>query len=1180
MIGKHIFIKKRFGLEKGPILPESTDFAFTKDSLFNKKTGERYPTFSDQEFVLKGAIEIPENKTELSNLHQYFGLNLNQNDDKLQRSIGNCFRQNIKFGETDYKSHNLGAFVHEKSEKDTRVTHDTDKIYSTSNNDESTSKSKLTYNMTDLDKKFQDNQIFGFVPIIPTTNSYEPFSLCGALMPPNFSKNSQKNENEDSIDKNSMKKIFKQNEPSSLFCPEDAQNDWQPLSNSDQKIKTTSQKKPVFQFSKLLDTLNLDFSGNLDSFHKTQKPIKKMDFWEDLGPSRRVLKELPMSGIFNKERTKKFFKYYDDYMKNLFSREKFLVSEFYIKKNQNLMLMGIEADLFKINPTADEFYLNKENCALPYQSSLTLTVYLQELIPYGTKVYRLEKLRKSLQSKNLSESFTHKVLLYILEKYIDFFNQQLYDKDKEGSLLDYVLKIKNSLGEIDQIYEIFFAQYSYSPDIENKVKIATDTENLDHLFKLLKGLYKHYNAVNVVNYIMALALRPIIKTLEDIIFKTPDISKLYSNLKISIDKDASFDFVVKNVPVILKKCIINILISAQNLTIIRSSDTELFAACIHGEMSLSQCFTEQKMEAYLTNLKKMFIDKKNKISDQFIKYKNEDEAKKLAEITRRTIKLRLNCEEFQAQEDQIKKVKEMKRFLNNQIQDYLLDQIKESKINNYYIKELEKEYEKKLQYDQEWIRIQKEKEQLKEEVARMGADVEAQIMQLYENKENVEKEIINEMKLIEEEERRIADEIYEKNRNKKKLARNENSETPNNNTANMNEEQTYKIHSVNLWKKRIGEKKVEQGNLTKELTDVNKAAKIQNKWSSHERKLELELLEEKEEINNLAFDIHTPPISVIFDLCINKAIETQANLTSKVLLELLFDRYKMFNMQKYFKTVFLTERGDLSDQLAENLYDFSSNLNINCLLNINFLFQEFEKIDTISLPYNIKFEIIVEKKQGLGERSALNTALNDIASLTTNIPYPLYYLFSPQIIKLYFELFSYFLRLRHIALLLKNVWKIQTKELKDSEIETINLNRLLMLRNSLHDFMSRLQGYIYFFVIESAWKVLVRRLEKVKTFSNVFKYHYDYLKAIGEGAFVFQKKKNRYDLVISVMSVISDLSGIVNYLKIGMDYGDDENSLENRLFKLEQKFEKCKVSLEYIMNKNMEITDMQGIFQE
>ena len=77
------------------------------------------------------------------------------------------------------------------------------------------------------------------------------------------------------------------------------------------------------------------------------------------------------------------------------------------------MLMGIEADLFKINPATDSFFLNKDNCSLPHLSCLTLQAYLQELLQYGTMVYRLEKLRKALSTKNLSESFTHKVLLYI-----------------------------------------------------------------------------------------------------------------------------------------------------------------------------------------------------------------------------------------------------------------------------------------------------------------------------------------------------------------------------------------------------------------------------------------------------------------------------------------------------------------------------------------------------------------------------------------------------------------------------------------------------------------------------------------------------------------------------------------------------------------------------------------------
>ena len=155
-----------------------------------------------------------------------------------------------------------------------------------------------------------------------------------------------------------------------------------------------------------------------------------------------------------------------------------------------------------------------------------------------------------------------------------------------------------------------------------------------------------------------------------------------------------------------------------------------------------------------------------------------------------------------------------------------------------------------------------------------------------------------------------------------------------------------------------------------------------------------------------------------------------------------------------------------------------------------------------------------------------------------------------------------------------------TKELADSDVETINIRRLLIFRNSLHEFISTLQGHIYFFVIESAWKKLVKRLEKVKTFSNVFKYHFEYLKAIGEGSFVFKKKNIGHELVLGVMSIVSNLSGIVNYLKIGVNYDENTNNLQNRLNKLEGKFDNIKAQLNHIMTKNLEGQDKAGIVDD
>ena len=245
-------------------------------------------------------------------------------DDSLEAKIGQCFRQDLNFGNTKYKSHNLGAFIHEKSEKENSLkTRDT----------EGPSLALDSGKESNL-----DSWSFGFQPQIPSADSYEPFSICGALMPPNFSKNlsSENSEVHQLLGRSKFNApverpgMLLENNFAALKI---SKHSTQSLSDSK---KNENQEKTVQPqiFSTLLETLNLECAKNAAG-KRPDRPVKKLDFWEDIGPSRRLLHELPLSGIFNKKRTKKFFKYYDGYMSSLFSKEKFLVSESYIKKNLN-----------------------------------------------------------------------------------------------------------------------------------------------------------------------------------------------------------------------------------------------------------------------------------------------------------------------------------------------------------------------------------------------------------------------------------------------------------------------------------------------------------------------------------------------------------------------------------------------------------------------------------------------------------------------------------------------------------------------------------------------------------------------------------------------------------------------------------------------------------------------------
>ena len=70
-----------------------------------------------------------------------------------------------------------------------------------------------------------------------------------------------------------------------------------------------------------------------------------------------------------------------------------------------------------------------------------------------------------------------------------------------------------------------------------------------------------------------------------------------------------------------------------------------------------------------------------------------------------------------------------------------------------------------------------------------------------------------------------------------------------------------------------------------------------------------------------------------------------------------------------------------------------------------------------------------------------------------------------------------------------------------------------------------------------------------------------------------------YDSIINMLSVVSDLSVIVNYLKIGMEFGEGGQSLDGRLTRLEAKFEKYKTFLDALKTKVMESHDKTGLFE-
>ena len=215
-------------------------------------------------------------------------------------------------------------------------------------------------------------------------------------------------------------------------------------------------------------------------------------------------------------------------------------------------------------------------------SSDTLRAILQDFLEPATKLYRLSSLSSKISNEVFSDSFTREVFRVVLDEYLKFLNKKILDLDDTSplSLLGMYTSISGVFEEIHFVYCIFFGKADFGDRIVKEFNSRSDTRNLNMMFEMIQALSRDSKHIDVVHYIMEESLDPIIQNLMSISFKNPDIAKLDTNLKIKMKKNQNYDFVVENVPTILDNCIQDVLVSAQNLMMIKKSDDEMFRALV------------------------------------------------------------------------------------------------------------------------------------------------------------------------------------------------------------------------------------------------------------------------------------------------------------------------------------------------------------------------------------------------------------------------------------------------------------------------------------------------------------------------------------------------------------------------------------------------------------------------
>ena len=109
--------------------------------------------------------------------------------------------------------------------------------------------------------------------------------------------------------------------------------------------------------------------------------------------------------------------------------------------------------------------------------------------------------------------------------------------------------------------------------------------------------------------------------------------------------------------------------------------------------------------------------------------------------------------------------------------------------------------------------------------------------------------------------------------------------------------------------------------------------------------------------------------------------------------------------------------------------------------------------------------------------------------------YPLDLVITDQCIQKYNKIFFSLLKVKKILLLLKDCWKnLTSMEFKKlPRAHQSQVRQILILRSSMHNFMSTFEEYLMIDGIESGWQSLKAQMSKIQVFEELIKIHNEYL---------------------------------------------------------------------------------------
>lgn len=356
-----------------------------------------------------------------------------------------------------------------------------------------------------------------------------------------------------------------------------------------------------------------------------------------------------------------------------------------------------------------------------------MNAFLDSFVGYGSKLFQLKALRQHYNSIRLDSCVTNQVFLQFLNEYLNFVNKSLLEVPADHSLLEYFHVLQDLLSEVDFVHRIFFWKNSFSSLRSSTFQLASDSENLDFLYKLSNSIYQTEPTSEMIRSLWQETLTIISRMVSAVLFLDPRIDQITSALKITFRKDVQGNFVFSDTPNIIARTMEPLFISAQSLALIKNYDPQIFDILVSWSVVVPVTWDIDALVRSLRTAKRGY-KKAERLLDEFFMNGELDRKKAdLQKMQKRLQSLREMKDRIELERREKNRLKEIENFKRTQLQHFLEEQIAEKKLKNHYERQLQLEMEKDLLFQRTLKEQEAEKAKLLKEIEGLGKGLDDEI---------------------------------------------------------------------------------------------------------------------------------------------------------------------------------------------------------------------------------------------------------------------------------------------------------------------------------------------------------------------------------------------------------------------------------------------------------------------